>query len=201
MATPEHLTDRVWTVPNFLSLLRLAAIPVFLWLVLGPQEDVWAGVLLVAVAVTDWADGVIARRTGSASELGRLLDPLADRLTTLAVLAAFGIRGIVPWWFVGVLLLRDVLMTVALWRLRRREIEPLEVSFVGKAATAALLSAFPALLFGGGSGWWAQAWLAYGWAAAAWGVLLYWWSALLYLGQVRRLLAGSQAHVSSRSTA
>ena len=200
MATPEHLTDRVWTVPNFLSVLRLLAIPVFLWLVLGPEEDVWAGVLLVAVAVTDWADGVIARRTGATSELGRLLDPLADRLTTLAVLAAFGIRGIVPWWFVAVLLLRDLTMTVALWRLRRRGIEPLDVSFVGKAATAALLSAFPALLFGNGSGWLADAWLAYGWAAAVWGVLLYWWSALLYLRQVRGLLGSAPSAVTGTST-
>ena len=91
-------------------------------------------------------------------------------------------------------------MTVALWRLRRRGIEPLEVSFVGKAATAALLSAFPALLFGNGSGWLADAWLAYGWAAAVWGVLLYWWSALLYLRQVRGLLGSPRGAVSGTLT-
>ncbi|MFI5101105.1 MAG: CDP-alcohol phosphatidyltransferase family protein, partial [Actinomycetes bacterium] len=96
--TPEVVGDRVLTVPNLLSALRLLGVPVFLWLVLGPEADGAAVLLLVVSGLTDYLDGVIARRWNQVSRLGQLLDPLADRLYILATLLGLGLRGIVPWW-------------------------------------------------------------------------------------------------------
>src|SRR5215813_12333340 len=90
--------DRLLTVPNLLSIIRLAGVPLFLWLLLGPRADGWALVVLVASGVTDWLDGKLARWLNQTSRLGTLLDPAADRLYTLAAVVAFVVRGIVPWW-------------------------------------------------------------------------------------------------------
>src|SRR5882757_3342296 len=103
-------STRVWTVPNLLSMLRLAGVPVFLWLVLGPQADAWALVLLMVAGVTDYLDGYLARRLGQTSQLGQILDPVADRLYILAVVIGLALRDIVPWWFAVILPLRDVLL-------------------------------------------------------------------------------------------
>jgi len=181
-------TDRIWTIPNILSLGRLIGIPVFLWLLLVAQADGWAIALLVVSGATDWFDGVIARRTGQISRLGELLDPLADRLYIVATLAAFGIRGIIPWILVIILLGRDVVLAIMLIPLKRRGIVGLPVHFLGKAATANLLLAFPLLLLGAGSAAWAPAADAFGWALVLWGTALYLYAAALYLVQSVRLL-------------
>ena len=96
-STRPQPSDRVWTVPNLLSMLRLAGVPLFLWLLLGPQDDVWALVVLAVSAITDWADGKLARLLDQYSRLGELLDPAADRLYILAALIGFVIRGFIPW--------------------------------------------------------------------------------------------------------
>jgi len=141
-------TDRVLTVPNVLSMLRLLGIPVFLWLVLGPEADGWAVLLLMVSGITDYLDGVIARRTGQISRLGQLLDPLADRLYVIATLLGLGLRDIVPWWLVVLLLGRDVVLAFTLPVLRRHGLGPLPVHYLGKAATFNLLIAFPLVLLG-----------------------------------------------------
>ncbi len=84
---------RVWTVPNGLSMARLAGVPVFLWLVLGPRADGWAVGLLIAAAATDWLDGKIARAWNQESRLGQVLDPAADRLYIAATIIALAVRG------------------------------------------------------------------------------------------------------------
>ena len=99
------------------------------------------------------------------------------------------LRGIVPWWFVVILLSRDVVMAVVLWVLKRRGVVGLPVHFLGKAATFNLLYAFPLLLLGDGNGWWAQPALVFGWAFAVWGTALYWWAGVLYIGQARRIMS------------
>ena len=184
----EVQTDRVLTIPNVLSVLRLLGIPLFLWLVLVPEADGWAFLILAASAFTDYLDGVLARRWHQISKVGQLLDPIADRLYILAAVIALTLREIVPLWFAVLLLARDVFLAGLLPALRRRGLTALPVHFLGKAATFTLLAAFPLLLLGDGEGTLALLARVFGWAFAVWGIGLYWWAALLYAIQLRRLL-------------
>jgi cardiolipin synthase len=186
--------DRIITIPNALSLARLLGVPVFLWLILGPRTrsaDSWAVVLLFAAGASDWLDGKIARALNQQTRLGQLLDPAADRLYIVATIVALAIRAIIPWWLVGVLVARELALGVALAALRTRGYGPLQVSFVGKAATLNLLYAFPLLLLGSHQGIFAEIARIVGWAMAIWGTALYWCAAGLYLVQARRLLAAA----------
>ena len=189
---PEVATDRILTIPNLLSASRLLGVPLFLWLVLGPEADLWALVVLMVSGVTDYLDGWLARRLGQTSELGRLLDPVADRLYILAVVIGLALRDIIPWWLAVVLPLRDVFLFCLVPFLRTRGFSSLPVHFLGKAATAGLLYAFPLLLLGDGDGTIAALAQVFGWAFAIWGVALYWWGGVLYAFQVRRLLTTTE---------
>jgi cardiolipin synthase len=180
-------TDRVLTIPNLLSVLRLLGVPLFVWLVLVPEADGWAVVVLFISGITDYLDGMLARRWNQISRVGQLLDPIADRLYVLAALITFGIRDIVPWWLVGILVLRDLVLVLTLPTLKRLGYTGLPVHFLGKAATANLLAAFPWLLLGTGDSAFAAWAHAFGWAFLIWGTGLYWWAALGYLWQVRSL--------------
>ena len=190
--------DRVLTIPNAISAARLAGVPVFLWLVLGPRTataDYWAVGLLIVAGVSDWLDGKIARALNQGSRLGQVLDPAADRLYIAATLIALAIRGIIPWWLFGVLAARELTVGVGLAILRRRTgIGTLQVSFAGKAATLCLLYAFPLLFLGDHPGWGGTLAKVIGWAFAAWGTALYWWAAALYLAQVRSLAGRAGVH-------
>lgn len=177
-----HASDRVWTVPNVISFLRLALVPVFAVLILTRQDVPAVAVLMVAGA-TDWIDGAIARRFNQISRLGQLLDPAADRLYILVTLVGLGSRGFVPWWLVAIIVGRDVLLTALLPALRRHNLAPLQVHVAGKAGTFALMYSFPLLLLahlGGTVGYLA---FVVGWAAALWGIGLYWLSAVIYIRQ------------------
>ena len=186
-------TDRILTIPNLLTFLRLLGVPLFLWLLLVPEADGWAFLVLAVSGITDYLDGVIARATGQISRLGQLLDPLADRLYTLATLIGLALRAIIPWWLVIVILARDLMLTVVLALLRRRGIVGLPVHYLGKAATFCLMCGFPLLLLGTGATGtglsWADLVRDIGWAFAIWGTALYWWAGVLYLEQARRILA------------
>jgi cardiolipin synthase len=175
---------RVLTVPNLLSVLRLAGVPLFLWLLLGPHEDVWAIVVLALGGISDWADGKLARLLNQYSRLGELLDPAADRLYILAALLGLGLRGVVPWWAIGVLVGRDAVLAVCLPLLRRRGYRPPPVVYLGKAATFLLLWTFPLLLAGLQTGWFADLCRPTGYASAIWGSALYLYTGALYLAQV-----------------
>ena len=182
---------RIWTIPNAISMARLLGVPVFLWLVLGPRTstaDWWAVGLLIASSASDWLDGKIARALDQQSRLGQLLDPAADRLYIVATVVALAVRGIIPWWLVAVLGAREVMLAGMLWLLRRRGWGALQVSFVGKAATACLLYAFPLLFLGAHATSYAETARVAGWAFAIWGTALYWWAGLLYMVQARALL-------------
>ncbi|MFM9134135.1 MAG: CDP-alcohol phosphatidyltransferase family protein [bacterium] len=180
-------TDRILTVPNALSVARLLLIPVFLWLVLAAQADIAAAIVLAVSGATDWADGGIARRTGQASRLGQVLDPLVDRLTIVATLLGLALRALVPWWFVGLLVLREAVLLALLPMLRRHGLTALPVHYLGKAGTFALFWAFPLILAGSGDGTVSHVLSALGWAFAIWGLGLYWYAAGLYLEQARRI--------------
>lgn len=195
-AAPRDPMDRIVTIPNGISALRLAGVPVFLWLLLGPRSqtaDWWALGILVASAASDWLDGKIARALNQQSRLGQLLDPAADRLYIVATIIALAIRGIIPWWLVGLLAARELLLAGVLAVLRRHGYPALQVSFVGKTATLCLLYAFPLLLLGSHPASYAEVARVAGWAFAIWGSALYWCAALLYLEQARRLLAADRA--------
>ena len=181
-------TDRVLTLPNLLSFARLLGVPVFLWLILGPEADGLAVLLLMVSGFTDFLDGWIARRYHQISRLGQMLDPLADRLYIFATLLGLGLREIVPWWLVALLVGRDVVLAMTLPILRRHGRGPLPVHYLGKAATFNLLYAFPLLLLGSGSGTAATVARVVGWAFAIWGTALYWWAGALYLAQVRQIV-------------
>jgi cardiolipin synthase len=180
--------SRVWTVPNVISVVRLAGVPLFLWLVLGPEWDAAALVVLLVAGFTDFLDGWLARRLDQYSKLGEILDPVADRLYILAVVIGLFLRDIIPWWVAVALPLRDLLLWGLVPILRTRGYSALPVHFLGKAATFNLLYAFPLLLLGEGEG--AVATLArnFGWAFAWWGIGLYWWAGVLYAWQVRTLV-------------
>ncbi len=176
--------DRVVTVPNALSVLRLLLVPVFFWLVLT-HRDGWALAVLMFSGFTDYADGKLARRWGQVSRLGQLLDPAADRLYIAATLVGLAWRDIVPWWVVGVIVARDVLLAFTVPVLARHGYGPLPVHFLGKAATFNLLYSFPLLLLAEVGGPLAAPARVFGWAFAWWGIGLYWWAGWLYLQQVR----------------
>ena len=188
MADDLTRDTRVWTVPNLLSMARLAGVPVFLWLVLGPEADGWALCLLMVSGVTDYLDGWLARKLNQMSQLGQILDPVADRLYILAVVIGLALRDIVPWWVALSLPLRDLLLWGLVPLLRTRGYSALPVHFLGKAATFNLLYAFPLLLLGDGEGTVATLANVFGWAFAIWGIGLYWWAGILYAWQVRTLL-------------
>lgn len=175
------------TVPNALSLLRLLLIPVFLVLLITEQY-LWALVTLVVSSVTDFVDGYVARRFNQVSRIGQLLDPAADRLFIFSTLVGLAIRGFLPWWLVGVIVARDVLLLVLGVILAQHRFGPLPVHHLGKMGTFLLLVAMPVLVLGAAlpsiDGW-AQ---PIGWAAALWGVFLYWWAGILYAVQTGRLI-------------
>ena len=179
----------VWTLPNAVSALRLLGVPLFLWLVLGPEADVLALVLLMVSGFTDWLDGYLARRLNQTSKLGEILDPVADRLYILAVVVGLAVRDIIPWWVALILPARDAFLWCLVPFLRTRGYSALPVHFLGKAATFNLLYAFPLLFIGDGTGTVATLGKMFGWAFAIWGIGLYWWAGLLYAWQVRKLLA------------
>lgn len=180
--------NRVWTLPNVLSMVRLAGVPLFLWLVLGPEADLLALGVLMLSGITDFLDGYLARRLGQTSVLGQVLDPVADRLYILAVVIGLALRDIVPWWVALSLPLRDLLLWGLVPLLRTRGYSALPVHFLGKAATFNLLYAFPLLLLGDGDGTVATLADVFGWAFAIWGIALYWWAGILYAWEVRNLL-------------
>ena len=176
-------SDRVFTIPNLLSMLRLAGVPLFLWLLLGPHEDVWAIVVLALAAISDWLDGKLARWLNQASRLGALLDPGADRLYILATAFAFVVRGILPWWFVALILLRDVAVTLCLPLLRRAGYDAPDVIYLGKAATFCLLYALPILLLAQIGPNTAMIAGPIGYGFAYWGLSMHVWSGALYVAQ------------------
>ena len=190
MTTEALPSNRIVTVPNVLSALRLAGVPLFLYWVLVTEQDGRAILLLMAAGASDYADGKIARAYGQFSRLGQLLDPLADRLYILATLVALVARDGLPLAFAVALIGRDVFLAGFLPVLRAHGYGPLPVSFLGKAATFNLLYAFPMLLAAlpERDDLLSTVFRPLGWAFATWGTALYWAAGLAYALQVRQLV-------------
>ncbi|SNY44535.1 CDP-alcohol phosphatidyltransferase family protein [Paractinoplanes atraurantiacus] len=192
-------SDRIWTIPNVISFIRLLGVPLFLYLLLGPHHDVAAVIVIAIGGTTDWVDGYVARRMNSVSRLGTLLDPFADRLYILATLVGFTIRGVVPYWLTGALLLRELVLGIALLVLRRHGYGPPPVHYVGKTGTFVLLAAFPIILLGEAVPSW-NGWAgAVGWGLAWWALALYWAAGALYLIQTARLLRADRLAPGART--
>ena len=188
-------SDRVWTIPNALSTLRLLGVPLFLWLLLGPHADIAALVILAVSGFTDWADGVLARRLGQFSRLGELLDPAADRLYILATLVGLVARHGIPLWLALVLVGRDLALATTLPVLSRHGYGPLQVSWIGKSATFCLLYAFPMLLAAARHGTVGDIARPIAWAFTIWGTALYVWSAAVYLWHCAAVLRSPEPAV------
>lgn len=179
------------TVPNLLSMLRLALVPVFLVLLVN-ERFVLAICTLALASLTDYLDGYLARKWNQITRLGQLLDPAADRLYIFSTLVGLAYVGMVPWWIVIVIFSRDAMLAVAYVVLANVGYGPLPVHYLGKTATFALLYSFPLLLM-------AKIWveaspvlMPFAWAFALWGVGLYWWAGLVYMRQVRQVVKNSR---------
>ena len=183
---------RVLTIPNALSVLRLLGVPLFLWLLLGPHADIAALIVLALSGLSDWADGVLARRLNQTSRIGALLDPAADRLYILATLVGLSIRQIIPWWLAALIVGRDLALAPTVPLLRRRGLDPLPVHYLGKAATFCLLYAFPLLLLADRTGTLGRYRSPIAWAFTIWGTGLYLWAGALYLVQYRQITRPSR---------
>ncbi|MBI3216785.1 MAG: CDP-alcohol phosphatidyltransferase family protein [Mycobacterium sp.] len=176
--------DRVLTVPNALSVLRLILIGLFVYLLLYTDRYGWAVAVLMVSGASDWLDGKLARLLDQYSRLGELLDPAVDRLYMVIIPISFAIAGLVPWWVIAVLIARDGLLAAMLPVLRSRGLTALPVTYIGKAATFALMSAFPLILLGEFDALWSRVIGACGWAFLIWGLGMYLWAFALYVVQL-----------------
>jgi cardiolipin synthase len=183
--------NAVVTIPNAISLVRILLIPVFFRLIVDHDTTTTGLVVFAVVVATDWVDGTIARRTGQVSEVGKVLDPVADRLAIAAGIIALAIRGMFPVWAAVLILARDVVVLVVglvvLVRCRVR----IDVRWIGKVATFSLMVAVPAISWGALDLPLAAAATAIGWVTFAVGIVEYYVAALVYGGDARAALASA----------
>jgi cardiolipin synthase len=183
----SEVSSRIFTIPNLLSFIRLALVPVFLvFIVVG--ADFAALIVLVISSVTDYFDGVIARKFQQVSRLGQLLDPAADRLFIFAALIGLSVRGVIPWWLVVIIVGRDFMLAAVGIILANHGYGPLPVHHLGKVATFSLLYALPVLMLG--EAFHEISWITnpIGWAFALWGAFLYWWAGVIYIVETARVV-------------
>jgi cardiolipin synthase (CMP-forming) len=192
-------SDRILTIPNVISFLRIALIPVFVALIVD-RDTTFAGlVLFVVVVATDWVDGAIARATGQVTELGKVLDPVADRLAIAAGLIALVVRDAFPLWAALLILVRDLAILVAGTLLLVKRRPRIEVRYIGKVATFALMTSIGCIAWGNLGYVLSEAALACGWAFFAAGIVEYYVATFLYVGDLRRARRVQQDRASDRT--
>lgn len=191
--------DRVLTIPNAITVVRLAMLPVFVYLLFGEDDRFWAGWLLFAIGSTDWLDGYLARRLGQVSTVGKILDPVADRLLFFVGGGAVLIDGSVPAWLVVAVLAREIAIAIATVTLAGMGARRIDVTWYGKAATFLLMGAFPAFLVSESTTSAADAYGVLGWAVVIPGLVLSYYSALLYIPMGRKALAEGRADRAAES--
>ena len=187
----------ILTIPNLVTLIRLGCVPLFCWLLFGKDDRTAAAWLLAALGCTDWVDGYLARHLNQVSELGKVLDPTADRILLGTVVISLIIDGSVPP-VVGVgVLVREVLISAAVLALAAAGARRIDVQWAGKAGTLALMVAFPLFMMGT-PGPWGRPSLAIAWLFAVPGLILAWYAAATYVPLARRaLLEGRTARIAS----
>ena len=181
----------VFTIPNLISFARLLLVPVFLWLLLGAENVAGAGWLLGFIGATDWVDGYLARRLDQVTELGKFLDPLADRLAVAAAVIGGLISGDLPAWFAIALIVRESLISVGALAVGLKAGSKIAVRRLGKLATLLLYAAVAWFFVGRGSDFDPLVWAAY--LVGIPGLVLYYVVGVQYLGDARRLLAAAEA--------
>lgn len=187
----ERVHDRLLTVPNLITAVRLAGLPLFAWLVLVPHRLFAAFWVLVVIATTDWIDGYVARRFDQVSRVGKLVDPLVDRLLLATAVITLMVAGLLPWPLVVLIVVRDALVLGAslVWF---GGVPPIPVSNTGKLATALLMIGVPAFLLAG-IGWSGSAIIAVlAWTATAMGIAIYYLAGIRY-GRVARAIRKARA--------
>lgn len=190
----EEGLDRILTVPNALSVIRLCLIPVFLWLLFGRDSRVGAALLLGGLGATDWVDGFVARRYNQVTTLGKVLDPTADRLLLGVAVVAILVDGSVPAAVAVPVLVREALVGGAVVVLAALGARRIDVTWAGKAGTFALMFAFPLFLAGNDQGFGPHEVVrALAWVFAVVGLALSWYAAARYVPLARRALAEGRA--------
>ena len=182
-------------IPNALSVLRLLGIPVFIYFALVREQDVIAITILAIAGITDYLDGKLARAWNQTSDLGAMLDPVADRIYILATLIVLYQREAINLWAILVLLFRDAVLALMTLVLKVRGLKLMEVTYLGKAATFNLLYAFPLLLLATHQSVAGEIAFAIGWGFALWGIALYLYTGLIYFQNGLRSI-----RVNSRTT-
>ncbi|WP_418969891.1 CDP-alcohol phosphatidyltransferase family protein [Alloscardovia omnicolens] len=185
-------SNRIVTWPNFVSLVRLLTIPVIA--VLISKDHLFSGLIVLAIsALTDGIDGYLARRLNQITKLGQILDPIADRLLIVCSILALGFAGFLPWWFIIVVGSRDCILGVLIIALAQYDYGSLPVHFVGKTATAMIMTDIPALMISGmGNSLFFIALKNFGVALAVWGIVLYWVAGVIYMKQGLHLIHKAQ---------
>ena len=192
--------DRILTIPNVITVVRLLCLPLFLWLLFAEENRAAAAALLGALGATDFLDGYIARHFHQASNLGKVLDPVADRLLFFVGAGGILIDGSVPVWFAVTILVREVVVAAATLWLAAMGARRIDVTWYGKAGTFANMFAFPLFLAAESTVSWNDAAYVMAWIAAIPGLVLSWYAALLYIPIARRALAeGRDAGAGVRS--
>jgi len=185
--------DRVLTVPNAITSVRLACVPVFVWLLFGAHHQTAAAVLLAVLGATDWVDGFVARRWHQVSTVGKVLDPTADRILVVTGVICVIVTGAVPLWFGVLTLTREALVSGAVLLLAGLGAERIDVLWVGKAGTFGLMFAYPAFLLAHGHAGWQHPVEVVAWLCGVPGLVLAWIAAAAYVPVARRALAKGRA--------
>jgi cardiolipin synthase len=184
----EPVRDRVLTVPNAITTVRLLCLPLFLWLLFGAGRQTAAAILLAVLGATDWVDGYVARRFHQVSTVGKVLDPVADRLLVGTGVVAIIVHGAVPVWFGSLTLAREALIGLVTLVLAGLGAARIDVLWVGKAGTFGLMFAYPAFLLGHGTADWQDPIRIVAWITGGVGLALAWAAAAAYVRPARAAL-------------
>jgi cardiolipin synthase len=190
--------DRIFTLPNVITMVRLVCIPLFVWLLFGAHEQTAAAILLAVLGATDWVDGYVARHFGQVTTLGKVLDPAADRLLVGTAVISIMVYGAVPLWFGIATIVRELLVSVMVLTLASLGASRIDVLWVGKAGTFGLMFAYPTFLLGYGNASWQEPIKVIGWVTGIVGLALAWYAAGSYVGPARKALRDGRAARRSR---
>ena len=184
----------IFTIPNAISIIRIGMVPVFIWLLLGRDDPTNAGWLLAVIGTTDWVDGFLARKLNQVSEIGKFLDPAADRLAVAAAVIVGWISGDLPWPVALAVIVREVVIAIGALIVGVGARSKIPVRYIGKVATLGLYFALPAFFVANGTD---TAWLELAaWIVAIPSLILYYFVAFQYVGDMREVLGDDDAVTS-----
>jgi cardiolipin synthase len=197
----EGVFDRIWTVPNLFTLIRLLCLPWFLYLLFVDENRAGAAWLLAGLGSTDWVDGYIARRFDQSSEFGKIFDPTVDRILFIVSVTAIVIDGSIPIWFAVAVLVREVLVGgVIAFSTLFLHMERFGVTWLGKCATFLLMGAVPSFLLGAAGVWESPFFAGLAWVLGIPGLVLSYWTGIAYIPLIRSGLAAGRASTTTTTS-